>query len=124
MSDPLIITGSNGGAGPSHYKAFHSDLKSTLSNYWLRNWLWYIFTPLVIMTVLQPGLIISIPPVRTCDSNDVTWAKPQRVTILNTLVHVILIWILIILVFYWGAKSGFPFPFTGHVIDALILPPK
>jgi hypothetical protein len=106
----------------SNYKAFHKDFKSVLTNYTVRNWLWYIITPLVVMYTLTPGLLISIPPARECNTNDLTWAKPKRVTPYNALVHVILIWLILIAIFYWGAKSGFAFPFTTHVVDALLLP--
>ena len=110
-------------SGPSHYKAFHKDFRSVMSSYWVRNWLWYIVAPIVVMYTFMPGLLISLPPVRECDSDTSTWAKPRRVTAWNTLVHVVLIWSIILLIFYVGAKCGFPFPFTHHVVDALILPP-
>lgn len=111
-------------SGPSHYKAFHKDFKSVLTNYTVRNWLWYIIAPLTVMYTLMPGLLISIPPVRECDGSDKsTWAKPRRVTATSALIHVVVIWTLIILIFYVGSKCGFAFPFTGNVVDALILPP-
>jgi hypothetical protein len=108
---------------PAHYKAFHLDLKSALGNYRVRNWLWYIVVPLVVLWTLTPGLLISIPPAEQCDSADVTAFSPRRVTIWNAMVHALLTWLIIIGVFYWGARSGFAFPFTSHVIDALIVPP-
>jgi hypothetical protein len=124
MSHKKKMSGAKTGSsfGALNYKGFHKDFKSVLTNYALRNWLWYIVTPLVVMYTLTPGLLISIPPARECNTNDLTWAKPKRVTPYNALVHVLLTWFILIAIFYWGAISGFAFPFTGHVVDALLLP--
>ena len=109
---------------PAHYKAFHLDLKGALGNYTIRNWLWYIVVPLIVMWTLTPGLLISIPPTTLCNSTEKSAFSPRRVTIWNAMVHAVLAWLIIIGVFYWGARSGFAFPFTSHVLDALIIPPK
>jgi hypothetical protein len=80
--------------------------------------------PLVVLWTLTPGLLISLPPTQQCNAPTKSAFAPRRVTIWNAMVHAILSWLIIIAVFYWGAKSGFAFPFTSHVIDALIIPPK
>lgn len=74
--------------------------------------------PIFIIYIFSPGFLISIPAVKHCDSKDVSNFTPSRVTFVNVLFHSVLIWGLILLHYYVGAKVGIHFPLQHLIFDA------
>ena len=94
------------------------DFLSTQAAYSIRNFVWYFVLPIFIILLFSPGYLISIPAVAHCDSKETTNFTPNRVTSANVIFHTLLIWGLIVLHYYIGAKAGFAFPFLEHVFKS------
>ena len=99
-------------------KAVLNDFLSQQSVYTIRNFAWYFIFPIFIIYIFSPGHLVSIPAVPHCDSKETTNFTPSRVTWASALIHTLLIWGLIVLHYYIGAKAGFAFPFLEDIFKS------
>jgi hypothetical protein len=99
-------------------KSVFKDFLSTQGAYSIRNFVWYFIFPIFIIYIFTPGFLISIPAVPHCDSKETSNFTPSRVTWANVFIHTLVIWGLIVLHYYIGAKAGFSFPFLEHVFKS------
>jgi len=99
-------------------RSVFKDFLSHQNVYTIRNFTWYFIFPIFIIYIFSPGHLVSIPAVPHCDSKETTNFTPSRVTWVSALVHTLLIWGLIVLHYYIGAKAGFAFPFLEDVFKS------
>ena len=99
-------------------RSVFKDFLSQQNVYTIRNFTWYFIFPIFIIYIFSPGHLVSIPAVPHCDSKETTNFTPSRVTWVSALVHTLLIWGLIVLHYYIGAKAGFAFPFLEDIFKS------
>ena len=88
--------------------------------FFLRSVLWYFWWPLFFFVILAPGFILSIPPAQDCDDNVVKPIAPGRVTVQNVFVHAAIFIVIIVAMYYAGAKMGILAPWTPLAIGMFI----
>lgn len=78
-----------------------------------RSLVWYFGIPFFLFIILAPGLLVSLPPVKDCDSRISKPIAPGRVTFYNTIVHALLFLAVIVFLFWAGSKNNITFPFCA-----------
>jgi hypothetical protein len=101
-------------------RAVLKDFTEKLAKYKTTSYFWYFIAPIFIIYIFSPGFLVSIPAVKHCDSKDVTNFTPGRVTYVNVLFSSLIIWALILLHYFVGAKVGIAFPLQHLIFDAHI----
>ena len=117
--------GSYGGQGilsstsKGNYKKFvvdalHQEQAKTI----VRSVIWYFGWPLFFFIILAPGFLVSLPPAIDCDDGVRKPIAPERTTVANVFVHALIFLVLIIFMYWYGAKHlGIYFPFTAKSIE-------
>jgi hypothetical protein len=104
----------------SNYKSFvidalHKEQAKTI----VRSVIWYFGWPLFFFIILAPGFLISLPPAVDCDDGVRKPIAPERTTVANVFLHSVIFIVLIIFMYWYGAKHlGIYFPFTAKSIEA------
>jgi len=98
---------------------FHIDeLFSKVSEDKFRAMVYYFGLPVFFFIILAPGLLISIPPVKDCDTGVSKPFAPGRITVGNTVVHSIIFGLVIVGLFWYGSKHRIAFPFCAAALKS------